>query len=102
MTSPLEPSAEQMRRMGHSAVDFAVNFIGGLEAAPADGRSVDPHLRRAMLAAPGEEGSDFGELLGLFGAAAGRAVETAGHGTRLTFLVAGCIPRRLRSSLPGA
>lgn len=31
-----------------------------------------------MLAAPGEEGADFGELLGLFGAAAGRAVETAG------------------------
>jgi aromatic-L-amino-acid decarboxylase len=78
MTSPLEPSTEQMRLMGHTAVDFAVGFIDSLEAAPADGRSASPHLRTALLAAPGEESADFGELLELFRAAAGRAVETAG------------------------
>lgn len=77
---PLEPDAGQMRRMGQAVVDFAVAFIGGLEEAPADGRGGphDPALREALLAAPGEQGADLGELLELFGAAAGRAVETAG------------------------
>jgi len=80
MGYPLEPHARDMRQMGQSAVDFVVRFVAGLDGAPADGRSADPDpgLRRALLAAPGEEGADLDGLLELFGVAAGRAVETAG------------------------
>lgn len=74
MTSSLEPGAEQMRQMGYPAVDF----IGGLETAPADGRgSSAPEPRRALPAAPGKEGTGFAEWLRQFASAAGRAGETA-------------------------
>jgi aromatic-L-amino-acid/L-tryptophan decarboxylase len=54
------------------------NFVGGLEAAPAARLDAEASSRDRLLSVPGEGPSDFGPLLKLFGAAAGRAVETAG------------------------
>jgi aromatic-L-amino-acid/L-tryptophan decarboxylase len=78
MAFPLELSGKQMQEMGQAAVDFIASFVDGLEAAPADGRSEDSHLREELLRIQGEDASDFGILLELFSAAAGLAVETAG------------------------
>ena len=78
MAFPLELSGEQMHEMGQAAVDFIASFVDGLEAAPADGRSKDSHLRKALLRIQEENASDFGSLLELFTEAAGLAVETAG------------------------
>jgi aromatic-L-amino-acid/L-tryptophan decarboxylase len=78
MTFPLEPGTEHMRRMGQSAVELVIRFVGGLEGARADSRGSGSCPRDALLAPPGEDGADFDELLGVFNAAAGHAVETAG------------------------
>jgi aromatic-L-amino-acid decarboxylase len=78
MTFPLEPGAEQMRRMGQSAVELVIRFVGGLEGAPADSRGSGSRPRDGLLAPPGEDAADFDELLAVFNAAAGHAVETAG------------------------
>jgi aromatic-L-amino-acid decarboxylase len=80
MAYPLEPGQEQMRAMGQAATDFVAGFVGHLPSAPAEGAPPDASLREALLAAPGEDPADFGALLKTFGAAAARAVETAGPG----------------------
>ncbi|MGH3275924.1 MAG: pyridoxal phosphate-dependent decarboxylase family protein [Streptosporangiaceae bacterium] len=78
MAFPLEVNGEQMQEMGHAAVDFIANFVDGLDAGPADGRSADSYPRKELLRIQDESASDFGTLLKLFKAAAGLAVETAG------------------------
>ncbi len=78
MTFPLEPGAEQMRRMGRSAVELVIRFVGGLEGAPADSRGSGSGPRDGLLVPPGEDGANFDELLDVFNTAAGHAVETAG------------------------
>ena len=80
MASPLELSGEHMHRMGQAAINFIADFVDGLESAPADGRSDNPDLRAALLRAPGENASNFEDLLNQFRAAASLAVETAGPG----------------------
>src|ERR1700722_1675752 len=89
-TYPLEPGPEGMQELGQAALDWVSTFVEGLARAPSDGRSTAAPstaapstaarspLREALLAEPPEDPSEFGELLALFGAAAGRAVETAG------------------------
>jgi aromatic-L-amino-acid decarboxylase len=92
-TYPLEPGPERMQELGQAALDWVTRFIEGLDRAPSDGRtmatpstatpspatpSTDGALREALLAEPREDSSEFGELLALFGAAAARAIETAG------------------------
>jgi aromatic-L-amino-acid decarboxylase len=80
MTHPLEPDRAQMRYMGQAAVDFVAGFVGQLPDAPASGIEPDASLRDMLLAPPGDGPSDWDALLKSFGAAAGRAVETAGPG----------------------
>src|SRR5580704_4398924 len=84
-TYPLEPGPEGMQELGQAALDWVSTFVGGLPRAPSDGRSTAAPstaarspLREALLAEPPEDPSEFGELLALFGAAAGPAIETAG------------------------
>src|SRR5580704_16037637 len=92
-TYPLEPGPERMQELGQAALDWVTRFIEGLDRAPSDGRTMatpstgtpstatrspDAALREALLAEPREDPSEFGELLALFGAAAARAIETAG------------------------
>ena len=89
-TYPLEPGPEGMQELGQAALDWVTTFVEGLARAPSDGRSTaapstgapstaaQNTLRAALLAEPPEDPSEFGELLALFGAAAGPAIETAG------------------------
>jgi aromatic-L-amino-acid decarboxylase len=77
-----------MQELGQATLDWVTRFVEGLARAPSDGRSTgtpstgtrspDAALREALLADPREDPSEFGELLALFGAAAARAIETAG------------------------
>ena len=78
MAFSLELSGKEMHEMGQAAVNFIASFVDGLEAAPADGRSEDSHLREELLRIQEENAPDFGSLLELFTEAAGLAVETAG------------------------
>lgn len=96
-TYPLEPGPERMQELGQASLDWVTRFVEGLARAPSDGRSpatrstatqgpatqgpdaaLREALREALLAEPGEDPSEFGELLALFGAAAAQAIETAG------------------------
>ena len=86
-TYPLEPGPDRMQELGQASLDWMTRFVEGLARAPSDGRSPAAQgpdaarreaLRDALLAEPGEDPSEFGELLALFGAAAAQAIETAG------------------------
>lgn len=77
---PLDPSPEQMREMGEAALDYVIDFIQGLEDAPA--QNVDGALEAALRlrASPPEHGVPFEEAFAGFRDAASRALETAGPG----------------------
>jgi aromatic-L-amino-acid decarboxylase len=77
---PFDPSPEEMRAMGESALEYVIGFIHGLEHAPA--QNVDGALEAALRlkGSPPEEGGSFEEALEQFRDAAARALETAGPG----------------------
>src|SRR5579859_7813772 len=84
-TDPLEPGPEGMQELGQAALDWVTTFVEGLARAPSDARSsaapstaAQNTLRAALLAEPPEDPSEFGELLTMFGAAAGPDIETSG------------------------
>jgi aromatic-L-amino-acid decarboxylase len=80
MEYPLEPGRAEMTAYGQAAAEFVLRFTEGLQAAPGTGVTGDRQLRELLLRPPDEGPGDLADLLGVFGAAAGQAVETAGPG----------------------
>lgn len=79
-TTPLEPSAGQMRAMADAATNFLVAFIGRLPEAPAsDDAGVRALTESLRMGAP-EEGRPFEELLAVFADGAAKGHNTAGPG----------------------
>jgi aromatic-L-amino-acid decarboxylase len=78
--SPFDPSPEEMRAMGGAALDYVIDFVHGLDEAPA--RNVDGALEAALKlkASAPEEGGSFDDAFADFRDAAARAFETAGPG----------------------
>jgi aromatic-L-amino-acid decarboxylase len=69
-----------MTAMAAAAAELVADFVDGLPGAPATnvaGAGTDA-LVEELLAPPAEGPGEFGELVARFGAAAARAVETAG------------------------
>ena len=79
-TYPLEPDRAAMAAMAAAAADLVATFVEGLPDASAADTSGAAALVPALLAPPGEDPGDFGELLGRFRDAAARVIETAGPG----------------------
>ena len=79
-TYPLEPDRAAMTAMAAAAADLVATFVEGLPAAPAAATSGAAAMVPGLLAPPGEDPGDFGELLGRFREAAGPVIETAGPG----------------------
>jgi aromatic-L-amino-acid/L-tryptophan decarboxylase len=77
---PLDPSPDEMRKMGEAALEYAVDFIHGLEEAPAAALEGSLEVALALRAAPPEEGGSFDEAFAAFRDAAARAYETCGPG----------------------
>jgi aromatic-L-amino-acid/L-tryptophan decarboxylase len=77
---PLDPAPQDMRAMGEAAVAYLVNFIGGLDDAPADASEGAEALARTLSAAPSATGGDFDELMAQVNDAVTRTFEYAGPG----------------------
>lgn len=77
MDYPLEPGRPEMLAYAGAAAEFVANFVAGLETAPGSGIDGGPG-QPDLLRPPGEAPADFSGLLAAFGAAAAKAVETAG------------------------
>jgi len=77
---PLDPKSEDMRAMGEAVVDYLVDFVQGLEDAPAEATEGAIALARQLRGAPPEIGGDFDELLDQVKLAAASTYEFAGPG----------------------
>jgi aromatic-L-amino-acid/L-tryptophan decarboxylase len=80
MPYPLEPSAEQMRKMGEAALEYLVGFVDGLPEAPAVNVDRALEVAEQVRGAPPEEGRPFEAALEAFAAGAANAYEPAGPG----------------------
>lgn len=77
----LEPSREELERLGSEALEFVLDFVDRLPNAPAADVAGAADLAERLLAeAPPERGRPFGELLETFSEAAAKAYDTAGPG----------------------
>jgi len=77
---PLDPKPDDMRAMGEAAVEYLIEFIHGLDEAPASNVEGAVALARSLRASPPEEGGSFEEVFDEFKAAAAAAFETCGPG----------------------
>jgi aromatic-L-amino-acid decarboxylase len=77
---PLDPKPEDMRAMGQAVVDYLVDFVHGLDDAPAEATEGGIELARALRGGPPEVGGDFDELFEQMQEAAARTFEYAGPG----------------------
>ena len=77
---PLDPAPQDMRAMGEAAVAYLVDFISGLDDAPADATEGAEALARTLAAAPSATGGDFDELMTQVNDAVTRTFEYAGPG----------------------
>jgi aromatic-L-amino-acid decarboxylase len=77
---PLDPKPEDMRAMGEAVVDYLVDFIGGLDDAPASNTEGALELARALRGAPPEAGGDFDDVFERMRDAIARTYEFAGPG----------------------
>ncbi len=77
---PLEPSAEEMQRMGEDALAFLTTFIGDLPEAPAVDLEGIEEVVASLHEGPPEEGSDFAPLLHVIATAAAKGFNPAGPG----------------------
>ena len=77
---PLDPKPEDMRAMGQAVVDYLVDFVHGLDDAPAEATEGGIELARTLRGGPPEVGGDFDELFEQMQQAAARTFEFAGPG----------------------
>ena len=78
---PLDPSAEDMRAMGRTAVEYLIGFIEGLDNAPAANAEAGLELARRIAGPPAERGDcGFDDLMEQVDAAARRTLEFSGPG----------------------
>ncbi len=77
---PLDPKPEDMRAMGEAVVEYLVDFIGGLDDAPASNTEGALQQARALRGSPPELGVDFDEVFGRMRDAIARTYEFAGPG----------------------
>ena len=77
---PLEPTADDARRMGAAAVDYLVRFLQGLEDAPAVNVERGLEIAQRVRRAPPPDGIPFEEALAEFAEAAENGLEPAGPG----------------------
>jgi len=78
---PLDPSAEDMRAMGRTAVEYLIGFIRGLDDAPATNAGAGLELARRLAGPPAESGEcGFDDLMEQVDAAARRTLEFSGPG----------------------
>ncbi|CAN5318861.1 aminotransferase class I/II-fold pyridoxal phosphate-dependent enzyme [soil metagenome] len=77
---PLEPSDEEMRRMGEDALAFLTTFIEDLPEAPAVDLEGIEEIVASLREGPPEEGSDFAPLLNVVATAAAKGFNPAGPG----------------------
>jgi len=80
MGYPLDPSPEQMREMGHAALDYAIDFLGRRGEAPASLPPGAAEVARAHREEPPEAGGEFAPLLELVETIARNAPDNAGPG----------------------
>ncbi len=77
---PLDPAPEDMRAMGEAAVRYLIDFIGGLDKAPAEATEGGLELAFRLRESPPELGGSFEELLADVQDAAAHTFEFAGPG----------------------
>ena len=77
---PLDPSPSQMRQMGEAALAYLIDFIRGLDEAPAEATEGALDLARRLRAAPPEDGRPFAELFAQVQDAVARTFEYSGPG----------------------
>ena len=77
---PLDPKPEDMRAMGEAVVDYLVDFVHGLDDAPAEATEGGIELARTLRGGPPEVGGDFDELFAQMQLAAAKTFEYAGPG----------------------
>ncbi len=77
---PLDPKPSDMRAMGEAVVDYLVEFIQGLDDAPAEATEGGVELARELRERPPEIGGDFDELFEQVKRAAAKTFEFAGPG----------------------
>jgi aromatic-L-amino-acid decarboxylase len=80
MAYPLDPSPEQMRGTGQAALEYAIDFLGRRDEAPASRPAGAPEVARAHREAPPEVGGEFAPLLELVETIARNATDNAGPG----------------------
>jgi aromatic-L-amino-acid/L-tryptophan decarboxylase len=80
MAYPLDPSPEQMREMGEAALAYLVDFIRGLDDAPAENTEHALELARELRAEPPEQGGPFEDVFAETREAVARTFEYAGPG----------------------
>jgi len=80
MGYPLDPSPEQMREMGRTALEYAIDFLGRRVGARAAQPPDAPEVARAHRGSPPEVGGEFAPLLELIETIANNATDNAGPG----------------------
>ena len=80
MGYPLDPSPEQMREMGRTALEYAIDFLGRRVDARAAQPPDAPEVARAHRGSPPEVGGEFAPLLELIETIANNATDNAGPG----------------------
>jgi aromatic-L-amino-acid/L-tryptophan decarboxylase len=77
---PLDPAPEDMRAMGDAALEYVIDFIHGLETAPADNSRLGADVARELRGGPPERGGPFDDAFEKFRRAAEHTYEPAGPG----------------------
>jgi len=80
MRLPLDPSPTQMREMGQATLDYLVDFIRGLDDAPAEATEGALDLARRLRGSPPEDGRPFDDLFAEVQEAVARTFEYSGPG----------------------
>jgi aromatic-L-amino-acid/L-tryptophan decarboxylase len=80
MGYPLDPAPADMRAMADDAVAYLIDFIGGLDAAPADNSAEGLELARQLRERPPEVGGSWDELMPQLREAIARTFEYSGPG----------------------
>jgi aromatic-L-amino-acid/L-tryptophan decarboxylase len=80
MGYPLDPAPQDMRAMADDAVAYLIDFIGGLDAAPADNSAGGLELARQLRESPPEVGGSWDELMPQLREAIARTFEYSGPG----------------------